>query len=211
MSFVLVDFNHLCHRFFYGAAPLSTTVNIGGMPITVNTTIANYIIKALYRWSQGGKNYIAVCHEGGNLWRKDYFASGSPNSTDSAFAYKDGRGKLTSSFIEAMNIATNLLTASNISQYRVPGYEADDLIYALISYIEDVYDKQLDPLGTGAKEPIYVITNDADMLPLVSDRVSVYMKGTRTYHEAGALEIKNYFQVTPRSWNDYIWGNKQFQ
>ena len=54
------------------------------------------------------------------------------------------------------------------------------------------------------KTPIDIITNDSDLLPLVDEQVSVYIRGTRQFSEEGCPEHRLYFQVTPRTWDEYL-------
>ena len=52
--------------------------------------------------------------------------------------------------------------------------------------------------------PIDIITGDADMLPLVDDQVSVYLRGNRTFAMKGCPEHRGYFQVTPENWDEAL-------
>lgn len=190
MRYVLIDYMHLAHKCF-NAQPLSATVNINGVPTVVDTTIPTYTIKNIFKYSGRGEFYTAVCFEGGNNKRKQYFSEGS--SVDGS-GYKGNRGAYKGAFYEGVNLATHLLVNGCVSCYRQGGLEADDMIYSLVQQIKAV----------DTKTPIDIVTNDADLLPLVDEQVSVYMRGTREYANAGCPTLRLYYQVTPETWEEYL-------
>lgn len=188
--YVLVDFNHLAHRCMM-MEPLTTTVSINGVPTVVDTTIATGTIKNVFNYGGRGTNYTAVCLEGGNNIRKQYFAENSP--TGKKTVYKDGRKK-NSRLFAGLDLAVHLMHEGNVSLYRQEGLEADDCIYSLVQKIKSI----------DTTTPIDIITNDSDMLPLVDYQVSVYMRGTRQFAKEGCPEHRLYYQVTPDTWEDYL-------
>lgn len=185
--YVLIDYMHLAHRCF-SAEPLSTTVKIDGDMRVVDTTIPNYTIKNIFRYSGQGRFYTGVFFEGGSSERKKYFAESSEEG------YKGNREKRRGSFYKGADLSMQLLYNGKVSIYRYTGLEADDCIYSVVKKIQAV-DKVT---------PIDIITNDSDLLPLVDDQVSVFMRGTRQYAEDGAPERRLYYQVTPNSWQDFV-------
>lgn len=191
MRYVIIDYMHLAHR-CYNAQPLSATVkdNMTGQVVTVDTTIPNYTIKNIYRYGGKGEYYTAVCLEGGNNQRKAYFSNGSIDGS----GYKGNRGSYRTPFYDGVNMTVSILLEGMVSCYRQEGLEADDMVYSLIQCIKRV----------DTKTPIDVITNDADLLPLVDDQVSVYMRGNREYSEQGCPTHRLYYQVTPESWEEYL-------
>lgn len=189
MRYVIIDYMHLAHK-CYNVQPLSATVNIDGVPTTIDTTIPNYTIKNIYNYGGRGRFYTAVCFEGGSNVRKAYFAN---NSCDGS-GYKGNRAGLRGPFAEGVNMTVQLLINGKVSCYRHQGLEADDMIFSLIQQIKAV-DKVT---------PIDVITNDADLLPLVDNQVSVYMRGTREYAKDGCPTRRLYYQVTPDTWEEYL-------
>ncbi len=197
MRIIILDFAHLGFLTFT-CEPLSVALNIGGTITQVDSTIPNYTIKNV--WRHGGKGLfpIAVCLEGGNDFRKKYFAEDKISKEQGG--YKSGR-KGNSAFYTGMNYAISLMEAGGVSLYRAQGYEADDVVYNLVMGIK----------ASNPTVPIDVITGDADLLPLVDEQVSVYIRGTRTYAEQGAPEKKFYYQVTPRSWESYFIGTSAFK
>lgn len=200
--YVLIDFMHLAHRTI-AAEPLSATVNIQGEMMRVDTTVPNYTIKNVYSYSGKGHYHTGVFLEGGASKRKEYFTQqqGAIGATQGAEGYKAGRPNKNNSFFQGVDLAVNLMANGKVSLYRKQGFEADDCIASVVRKI-----KSVDQIT-----PIDIITNDSDLLPLVDDQVSVYMRGTRTHAEEGCPERRLYFQVTPNSWDDYMAVTSQFK
>lgn len=195
--YMLFDFNHMAYRYYFGAKHLSSTVNVCGVPTVVDTTIPNYTMKEIYRASGKGSNYVAVCLEGGSPFRKQHFQGAS----NGGMGYKEGRGRLDDTMRQSMELTRDLMLNAKVSQYCCQGYEADDMIYSLVRRI-----KQADSVT-----PIDVITNDADLLPLVDEQVSVYMRGSKQFAQEGCPELHLYYQVTPETWNYYLRGTSAFK
>lgn len=186
--YILVDYNHMAYKFFYGAQPLSSVVKVNGVDTIVDTTIAYGTIRALNNYGQRGKYYIGICYEGGSKFRKEYF-SGSTTE-----GYKGNRKSMDNKMKSAIDVSIDLLSKCGAAQYKCLGYEADDMIYSLVKRIKEV----------DSSTPIDIITGDGDMLPLVDEQVSVFMKGTRTFAFPNANEYRGYYQVAPESWEQYL-------
>lgn len=199
MRYVLIDYMHLTYK-THGAEPLNSTINIGGQVAVVETTIPNYTIKDIYRYSRdkesGSRFMLGVFLEGGNSWRKEYFLQKALESgkVKDAKGYKGTRENQNSGFYQQVNLAVKILVDGKVSCFRQPTFEADDLICSMVALIKSIDNKT----------PIDIITNDSDMLPLVDHQVSVYMRGNRTEAVAGCPERKGYFQVTPNTWYEYL-------
>lgn len=193
--YVLIDYQHLAHKCM-AAEPLSATVNIGGEVRVIDTTIPNYTIKNVYNYGGKGRFYTGVFFEGGNSYRKAYFSKFAEESESpiTALGYKGNRGTYRSAFYEGIELSINLMLNGKVSLYRQEGYEADELIASMVKKI-----KSVDTIT-----PIDIITNDADLLPLVDEQVSVYMRATREFAEEGCPTRRLYYQVTPRTWEEYL-------
>jgi DNA polymerase-1 len=191
--YVLIDYMHLAHRCVH-AEPLSATVNIGGEMRVVDTTIAAYTVKNIFSYSGKGRYYTGVCYEGGgSRRRKEYFAN--QKGAIKGAGYKGSRNNSNKgSFYDGISLLIQLMANGQVSQYRADGLEADDCIASLVQKI-----KAVDKIT-----PIDIITNDSDLLPLVDEQVSVYMRGTRQHAEPGAPEHRLYYQVTPDTWDEYL-------
>lgn len=190
MRYVLIDYMHLAHRCIV-AEPLSVTVPINGEIQVVDTTIPNYTIKNIYSYGGRGLFHTGIFFEGGSDYRKKHFSKdGSGDGT----GYKGDRSQQKGSFYTGINLAIQLMMQGKVSLYRAGGYEADDLIFNMVKAIK----------AKDTETPIDIITNDSDLLPLVDEQVSVYIRGTREYNEDGCPTRRLYYQVTPRSWDEYL-------
>lgn len=187
--YVLIDYMHLAHRCFQ-VKPLSATVEINGEIQTVDTTIPTYTIKNIFNYGGRGLHFVGVCFEGGASVRKRYFSEGTGDDA----GYKGTRQRQGGTFYRGIELSIRLLLNGKVSLYRKEGLEADDMLYSLVQKIKSI----------DTETPIDIITNDSDLLPLVDDQVSVYMRGNRTYAEEGSPERNLYYQVTPNTWDDYL-------
>lgn len=190
--YIIVDFMHRVYTTMV-CEPLSVRKEIMGEMRKIDTTIPNYTIKAIYRFSGKGSYPTIVCMEGGCPTRTQYFSPLNPTGK-SKDGYKDGRGGLSNSMRDGINLTKGILTDGEVAVGMEPGYEADDYIYSVVLALKQ----------QGIKDPIDIITNDRDLLPLVDDQVSVYIKNPREYNEDNAPRLDGYFQVTPRTWDMYV-------
>lgn len=230
MRFVLVDYLHLAYK-CYNMPTMSANIVLDGVQRVVDTVIPTITCKDVWRFSACGKYPTGVFMEGGSCVRQLYFQAvnefkeaylakkGIVSAPDAVaqLGYKGDRKGLSNSQRTGVTLTTELLVRGQNSVYQVSGFEADDLIWTMVQQIKAQYpDAQID-----------IITCDMDMLPLVDDKVSVYMRGNRTYGvplcgsqycmldketcEAYAKdechvrrEFNNYYQVTPETWDDFI-------
>lgn len=201
---VIIDYNPLVHKYLNGGAPpLSHTLNVNGTPVRVDTTIQNYTIKAIHRWSNNGLNPTAVCFDSPCPARKVYFARQIIDKTSGeSVEYKDGRERLPSRAYDAINMTIGLLYRGGVSVYKVDGFESDDLIYECVKQAKIQYPDL----------PIDIICNDADFLPLVDDQVSVFFRTRKqAWAENSSLLKKGYIQVTPGNFQEVCEGISQYK
>lgn len=196
--FVVVDFNHLAYKYVHGMQTVLTTnwTFPNGQVRKITTNVQNGTAKALFRWTRSGYDIPAVCFDRVATPRKDYFNYVYPG-VNKANGYKGGRAGGSSDLIEAMNMTFHLFIESGISCYAGAGYEADDLIKAVIDRCKEAHPDM----------PIDVVTGDSDMLPLVDDQVSVFLSSRiTTFAEAKDIEKTKYVQVTPRNYAEIAEG-----
>lgn len=203
---IIVDYNHMAWAYAYGnATALTCTLKVNNELVVVNTTIPAYTIKALNRWANNGVNPIAVCFDGESSarCRKAYFAKQYGVKTDGqAQGYKARREVRDPKFYESINLTLNYLQKGGVSCYKAVGFEADDLIKACVDNAKINYPDL----------PIDIITGDADLIPLVDEQVSVFLRDTkRTYAEDKSIEKLHYVQVTPRNYEDYMGGRSMYK
>lgn len=200
----IIDYSHLAHSYAFGAVkPLSCVLNVDGRPVVFDTTIQAYSIKAINRWSNGGKNPTAVCFDSPCPARKAYFSQRLTGAEImEGKGYKDGRKEPSETFKTAVNMTANILMRAGVSTYKAFNYEADDLIFACVQNAKKNYPDL----------PIYVTTGDADLLPLVDDQVSVFFKSRKyTYSVNKEDEKLHYVQVTPENYQEVIEGLSSYK
>lgn len=197
VRYILVDFNHICIKYM-AMDELSVPVKTPNGVETVVTTIPNYAIKNIFNLSGRGQHLIGVCLEGqyGSAKRRDFFRNIPGNEE-----YKSGRKPFKGHFYRQVDFTVNLLHQSGVSLYKDPESEADDCIYSLVKRLKE----------EGVKNRIDIITNDADLLPLVDEQVSVYMKSTIQYNEPDSPVVRGYYQVTPESWETFFENRSEFK
>lgn len=191
---ILVDFLHMAHLYF--DSPNIARLSYNG----VETTISAYTIKRLYHMTKGG-HYLGVALEGGSPFRKEYFKEQADGTDTQGSGYKGNRKGLNPLFRKSLNTAVGLMEQAKVTTYRKDGFEADDMIYSVIQQLKSV----------NKENPIDVFTNDADLLPLVDEQVSVYVRGTRTYSTEGSPMSDKYFQVTPKTWSLFMGSSSAFK
>lgn len=187
MKFVLIDFQHLAYKCMV-MPPMSVLTKINGEVRVVDTTIPTGTIKNVVKYSGNGAYYTGVFLEGGT----------DRGKIDAG--YKANRQKQSSTFYEGVNLAVSLMLNGGVSLYRVAGCEADDLICSMVYSLREAY----------PEAEIEVITCDADLLSLVDEKCSVWMKGTRQFALIKSEERRLYYQVTPDTWDAFMSGTSAY-
>lgn len=198
---VIVDFAHLAWAYaFSQATALSCVLRVNGENRVVDTTIPAYTIKLLHRWSNGGEYPLAVCFDGKGSarCRKAYFAKHVGIGEDGKPAgYKARREAQDHRFYDGINLTMNYLAKGGVCVYQAPNYEADDLIKACVDKAKVMYPNL----------PIDIVTGDHDLIPLVDDQVSVFLRSNKlTFAEVKEIEKAHYVQITPRNYQEYLEG-----
>lgn len=193
---LIVDFNHMAHTYYNSQFKPTIRVIQNGVPVLKETTIQNGTIKAIHRWSNGGVNPTAVCFDRPVACRKSFFEQSFPEmkkGTDNE--YKGGRARMSSDMMEGIEDTERIFKNSGVSVFSAMNYESDDLIQACVKRAKEKYPGM----------PIDVVTNDADLLPLVDDTVSVFFRSRKgTYAESEEYSKLHYIQVTPRNYSEVI-------
>lgn len=192
---VILDVSHLFYKYAFGTGGLSltATIYVNGVPTQVNTTIPTMVIKQVHRLSNFGINPTVVCFDsrGCGRSRKAYFASHTDSEKSGDIAYKNSRDSQNDMFYQAINLSMNLLYRGGVDVLKADGYEADDLIKCAVDKAKEQFDNL----------PIHIITGDADLVPLVDDRVSVFLSSRKTtYAEKKEWELNHYVQITPENY-----------
>lgn len=193
---IIVDFNHMSHSYFHSPHRLSARIKVGDEYVDKDTTIQNGTIKNIFRWTKHGVYPCAVCFDRPVIARKAFFQEHFPDmKVGTAGEYKGNREKMPEAMFEAIQDVERLLRIAHVPVFAEPGYEADDLIFACVQRAKEKYPGM----------PIDIITNDADLLPLVDETVSVFLRSKKgTYAERADLEKAKYVQVTPRNFQEVV-------
>ncbi len=164
--FLLIDSHALIHRFFHALPPLTSP---SGAPVNVVYGMANVILK-IHR--EIAPEYLcAVFDRPEKTFRAEIF-------TD----YKIHRAPTAPDLIAQFGPVRDLLDAFGTKTVERAGYEADDLIGALVARFKGEPDTR-----------ISILTGDLDLLQLVEgERVTVQflqkgMSETKIYNEAAVI------------------------
>ena len=108
--------------------------------------------------------------------------------------YKATREKMPGELVEQLEPLYTLLELLNVSLFRLPGWEADDIIGTMSQQAQA---QQIDT---------YMVTGDKDMAQLVTDHIFLYTPATRfspttVYNPEG---VENKWGVPPRQIIDYL-------
>lgn len=192
---VIVDFNHMIHTYYHSQHRLSVTVGSGMNQIVKDTTIQNGCLKNIYRWSKGGRYPTACCFDRPVPARKAWFAKNFDMQVGTDKEYKSGRSRMPDAMYEGVSDCEMILREAGVSCFAKDNFESDDLIFACVERAKKQY----------PGVPIDIITNDADLLPLVDDIVSVFIRSKKgTYAERKDIEKLHYIQVTPENYEEVV-------
>lgn len=190
---LIVDFTHMAHIYQNSQHRLSKSEKIGSEVVTIDTTVANGCLKNIYRWSKKGMLPTVICFDRPCPSRRAYFEDKQQDGVNGS--YKGDRISHSNGFFEAIERTCSILEKGGVSCLYRYNWEADDLIMLAIEKARELYpDYYID-----------LVTNDADLLPLVSKRVSVFFRSKKgTYAESKELEKNKYIQVTPENYQEVI-------
>lgn len=198
---LIIDMMHLVHTLSYAPYELKGYIEINGRVQQVSVKLHKGIVSAIHNWSHQGRDKVIVCVDRPTIARKEYFRRINEEQGLDA-GYKDGRKRLPDSVYEAVEQIIMILREAGIPVCACNNYEADDLIYAVVQRCKKNY----------TDIPIDIVTNDADMLPLVDDQVSVFLRSTKfSRAERSDLLKKHYIQITPRNYEQEVCERGEFK
>lgn len=182
-TFVLIDAHANIYRAFYAFPPLTTKQGVLVNAVFGFTKLLLNTIRDLK------PKYIAIA-----------FDLPKPTFRHTQFAgYKAQRKEMPSELQSQIQLVKQVVTALNIPQLSVEGYEADDVIGTLSrQYAQDCPpDRQIDK--------IMIVTGDRDAFQLVTDCVHVLLppNGKKGEQEFGPAEVEAKMGVRPDQIVDY--------
>lgn len=175
-KFIIIDGNSLMHRAFYG---LPNLTNSKGFHTNVIYGFINMINKIQEEYKP---QYIGIA-----------FDTKAPTFRHQEYAeYKAGRLKMAEEMAEQIPVLKEVLTAMNIRQAEMDGFEADDIIGTIAA--------KCDEEGI----PAYIVTGDRDALQLISDNVHTLMtkKGISEIEEYDIERLKEKYGIAPAQITD---------
>ena len=146
---VLVDGNALLHRAYHATPPLSTSK---GELVNAVFGFTTMLLKA---WNDLSPDYLAVAWDmRAPTFRKEMFEG-----------YKANRGPADEGLTCQYERVFEVLKAFNIPEFKLPGFEADDLVGTLAKLAEK-QEKTME---------IIILTGDRDLMQLVDKKIRLYM------------------------------------
>ena len=155
---ILIDGNALLHRAYHATPPLSTSK---GELVNAVYGFASMLLNALEELKG---DYLAVA------WDLK-----APTFRHAQYQdYKANRGPADEALSGQYDRVHQVVQAFNIPEFKLPGFEADDLVGALAKQAVKKQ-KELE---------VVIITGDRDIMQLISDRIKVLMP-KKTINDVG--------------------------
>lgn len=190
----IIDYNHLVFGAIYSKYRVKQEYPVGdlefnGRLVHVDFRVLEYTLNQINQWGNKGKYKIIVCMDQPIPAKKAYFRSILDGKE-----YKDGRSKLSDVILQTIDVVAALLNNCGIPVCQLYNYEADDLVFSILNTCKKKY----------PNTPIDIVTNDCDLLPLVDEQVSVFLKSTKFGAADKSLYHRGYMQVTPENYQEVL-------
>lgn len=176
--FVLIDGNALLHRAYHATPPFTTSK---GELVNAVYGFSSMILKVV---AELHPEYLAIAwDEKGPTFRHQAYTQ-----------YKATRGPADDGLSGQYKRVHEIVKAFNIPEFKLLGYEADDLIGTLALQAKKENDLE-----------VVVVTGDRDIMQLIDDRVKVFMprKTLQDVGLYGAEEFVARYGFTPAQLIDY--------
>jgi len=174
---VLVDGNALLHRAYHAVPPFTTSK---GELVNAVFGFSSMILKVL---SELNPEYLAIAwDEKGPTFRHQAYTQ-----------YKATRGPSDEGLSGQYVRVHQVVKAFNIPEFKLAGYEADDLIGTLAKQAEE---KDLE---------IIVVTGDRDIMQLIDEKIKVFMP-KKTLSDVGLYGVEEFvakYGFFPKQLTDY--------
>jgi len=152
---VLIDGHALIYRAFHAFQDLTTP---DGTPVSAVYGFCRILLTVI---KELDPQYILVT-----------FDHAKPTFRHAEYlGYKANREEMPAELPPQIEKIKEVVTAFNIPQFELPGYEADDLIGTIVRQVE------MRPVGSQPDVRTIIVTGDRDAFQLVSDRTHVWMPG----------------------------------
>ncbi|MBW5449105.1 DNA polymerase I [Cohnella sp. CFH 77786] len=168
---MLIDGNSIIYRAFFAIPPLT---NSSGLQTNAVYGFTTMLLKVL---EEEKPTHILVAFDAGKTtFRHEGYAE-----------YKGGREKTPPELSQQFPVLKELIRSFSISQYELPGYEADDIIGTLSRLAEE------------EGRQVVVVSGDKDLLQLASDKVTVLLtrKGVSEVEKYAPEDVNERYGLTP--------------
>ena len=174
---LIIDGTAFVYRAFYGMQQQLT--NSQGQPTAAILSFTRTLLKLL----EEGSEYIAICFDRGGKSKRDELYA----------AYKADRPPTPDALISQFPYVRKIIDALGIPTVEMVDYEADDVAGTLA--------KQAEAAGFD----VLIMTNDKDMLQLISPKIKVHRVNPRGGYEIyDAAACKRRYGIEPYQIPDYL-------
>ncbi len=174
---IIIDGTAFVYRAFFGMQQRLT--NSQGQPTAAILSFTRTLLKLL----EEGNAYIAICFDQGGKSKRDELYA----------AYKADRPPTPDALISQFPYVRKIVDALGIPTVEMDDYEADDVAGTLA--------KQAEAVGFD----VLIMTNDKDMLQLISPKIKVHRVNPRGGYEIyDAAACKRRYGIEPYQIPDYL-------
>lgn len=170
----LIDAHALCYRSFFAIKGLSNSTGQATNAVYGFISTLRKILKDF------APEYVAVCFDTGKRTRRQ----------EKFTAYKIQRPSMPDDLISQIPIIKDVVSAYNLTAYEKDGYEADDIIAAIV---HKMHRQDLE---------VVIVSDDKDMCQLVNSKIKMYSISKETI--MGEDEVKAKFGFEPAQIVDYL-------
>jgi len=176
-KFIIIDGNSFAYRAFYALPPLTTK---DGLEIQAVYGFFNMFLKIL---KDKYPNFISIT-----------FDHPKPTFRHRLYEkYKIQREPMPESLQTQMKIIKEITKKSNIGTFEIEGYEADDIIAALVFYLKQNKDLE-----------ILIASSDKDMIQLLSENVHIIKFTKEGYVEFTPEKVIKEMELKPEAIIDVL-------
>ncbi len=174
---IIIDGTAFVYRAFFGMRQQLT--NSKGQPTAAILGFTRTLLKLL----EEGNEYIAICFDRGGKSKRDELYA----------AYKADRPPTPDALVSQFPYVRRIVEALGIPTVEMDDYEADDVAGTLAKRAEE------------AGFDVLIMTNDKDMLQLISPKIKVHRVNPRGGYEIyDAAACKRRYGVEPHQIPDYL-------
>lgn len=182
---IIIDFMHIYYKYFFQLKAgklkrLSAPIEWNGVVTERDTSLIYYPIRDIENIRKG----LEVDHEVTVSVCFDMKSKRVDSDTEGASEYKSGRTKnLTDVDMDNLAIIEDMLSRAGHNTYRIPGYEADDIVNYLSKKYMDSFEYTI------------IYTNDKDLLVNINDKIGVMrFKQGKGYSQVSKANYEAYLE-----------------